>query len=129
MRYTRINTKEVKIVVTLRKGLVFSLALMVAAFPVFSQLAPGMESQAAVGERTPVPLPEGNELSDEELLDAESEFFFIAAALAFSFGAALAAWNEQYNDEDYGVDWDDASTIVAGGVGGVGFLLIGGYAR
>jgi len=79
-------------------------------------------------QQTSVPLPQGDEMSDDELLQAEGEFW-IAFVIAFCFGAALAAWHEYYEDEDRGVDWDDAPAIAAGGVAMAGGYLIGYYGR
>jgi len=66
-------------------------------------------------------------MGDDELFQTEGEFW-IAFIIAFCFGASLAAWHEYYEDEDRGVDWDDAPAIVLGGVSMAGGYLIGYYA-
>ena len=113
---------------TWRKALVVGLVVLVGAFPVFARVDVGLQAAAPAVQQTSVPLPRANEMGDDELLQAEGEFW-IAFVIAFCFGASLAAWHEYYEDEDRGVDWDDAPAIVAGGVAMAGGYLIGYYAR
>jgi len=111
-----------------RRVLVVGLAVLVGAFPVLARVDAGLQVAATAVPQAEVPLPQGDEVEDDELLQAEGELFWLAAVFAFCFGAALGAWHEYYEDEDHGVDWDDAPAIVAGGAAMVGGYLIGHYA-
>ena len=67
-----------------------------------------------------VPLPLLPEASDEELLEAEGEFWWFLVGLVIGGGAR--AVYENWFDEDYGIDKDDgreiAGTALVSGVGG-----------
>ena len=126
-----------------KKALVLVLASLVVALPVVTEVTMArplilgvfptkQAAQQALGaspaaSQSSVVLPQGDEMSDDELLQTEGEFWF-AFIIAFCFGAAFATWHEYYGDEDRGVDWDDAPEIVAGGLSMAGGYLIGYYA-
>jgi len=110
-----------------KKVFVVGFAVLVGAVPVLAQVDLGLQAAAPVVPQPSVPLPQGDEMRDDELLQTEGEFW-IAFIIAFCFGASLAAWHEYYEDEDRGVDWDDAPAIVLGGVSMAGGYLIGYYA-
>jgi hypothetical protein len=108
------------------KVLVLFLAGLMVVFPTFTQVAvaqivPAQEQETpTLVKETSVPLPQGRELGDEELLQAEGEFFWFFA-FAVVFGGARAVY-ENWFDEDYGIDKDDlkgiAGTALGAGVGG-----------
>jgi len=109
---------------TWRKALVLGLAVVVGAVPVLARVDLGLQAAAPVVQQPSVPLPQGDEMGDDELLQAEGELGFIAAVIiAFCVGAGWAAYEEYYHDEDRGVDWDDAPRIA--GAGAVCALLMG----
>ncbi|GEM_PF-4533183 len=78
-----------------------------------------------------VPLPASDPLSDEELLEAEGELgFFLSLLILTGIGAAAGAGGkaieEQWFDEDYGIDRDDMRQIGSGAVQGAIGGLAGG---
>jgi hypothetical protein len=69
-----------------------------------------------------VPLPQGRELGDAELLAVEGEIAFLLALLLIGAGAATGAAGgamvyENWWDEDYGIDSDDWRTIGGAALG------------
>ncbi len=113
---------------TWRKALVFVLVLLIGVFPVFARMNAGWDVTTVTNQQVSVPLPSGNEMQDDELIQAEGEGVVLVAFLAFCFGAAFGAWFQQYEDEDYGVDWDDAPAIVATGMLTMVGVILGIYA-
>jgi len=116
---------------TWRKALVLGLAVVVGAVPVLARVDLGLQAAAPVVQQPSVPLPQGDEMGDDELLQAEGEFWwFIIAVLAGAAGAAAGGTiYEKWFDEDPGViDRDDRRAIVgytiwgavAGATGGIG---------
>ena len=82
------------------------------------------------GELFSVPLPLGREMTDDELLQVEGEIaFLLALAIATVVGAVtgggIAAINENWLDEDYGIDGDDWPRIGFGALGGAMFAASG----
>ena len=76
-----------------------------------------------------VPLPAADPLSDQELLEVEGDLvFFLSLLILTAIGAAAGAGGkaieEQWFDEDYGIDRDDLRQIGSGAVQGA----IGGFA-
>jgi len=67
-----------------------------------------------------VPLPVGDELSDEQLLEAEGElwWFVIGALLGAAGQAAHQTIVENWFDEEYGIDRDDRRNIGLAAMGG-----------
>jgi len=81
--------------------------------------------QATTAADQSVPLPQGDEVGDDELLQTEGEFFWfwIIAILA---GGATAV-HENWFDEEYGIDKSDMRAIfgVAACAGGAAHFLSG----
>jgi len=105
----------------MRNGLILLLLCLLA-----SQVHAG-EVSTASGVLPPVPVPEGRELSDAELLEVEGELGFLLSLLLLTgigaaAGAGSAAIHENWFDEDYGIDRDDlreiGSAAVTGAIGG-----------
>jgi len=76
-----------------------------------------------------IPLPAGTPLSDDELLEVEGDLGFLLSLLILTaVGAAAGAGGkmieEQWFDEDYGIDADDWRQIGSGAIQGA----IGGFA-
>jgi len=76
-----------------------------------------------------IPLPAGTPLSDEELLEVEGDLgFFLSLLILTAIGATAGAGGkmieEQWFDEDYGIDGDDWRQIGSGAIQGA----IGGFA-
>ena len=105
---------------TWRKALVAGLAVLVGAVPVFARVEAGMQVATPEVQQTSVPLPQGDELGDDELLQTEGEFWWFL--LFAMLGAGVRLVQEQWFDEDYGVDRDDRRRIardaLIAGVGG-----------
>ncbi len=108
-------------------GLVIVLLVGVSVLP--GTTATDLEAATAGAG---VPLPVGDELSDEQLLEAEGElWWFVIGALALGAagGAAGAAIYENWFDEDYGIDRDDRRQIGAealrGAVNAIPFAFFG----
>ncbi|MCR4392516.1 MAG: hypothetical protein NUV94_07125 [Candidatus Acetothermia bacterium] len=80
-----------------------ALAVALAAF-----------AQVSVAEEVQSVLPNGEELGDEELLQAEGEFGWFLIGLILG-GRAMAVY-ENWFDEDYGIDKDDLREIFRGGI-------------
>lgn len=108
-----------------RKALVVGLVVLVGAVPVLARIEAGMHVIAPKAQQTSVPLPQGDEMGDDELLQAEGEFFWfwIIAILA---GGAMAV-HENWFDEEYGIDRSDMRAIfgVAACAGGAAHFLSG----
>lgn len=112
------------------KVLVLFLAALIAVFPAFTQVAvaqtvPAQEQEAPTSvKEASVPLPQGRELGDEELLQADGEFFWFLA-VGVLYGGALAVYHNWF-DGKYGIDKDDGKHIAAGAlVAGVGGACLG----
>lgn len=105
---------------TWRKALVAGLAVLVGAVPVFARVEAGMQVATPEVQQTSVPLPQGDELGDDGLLQTEGEFWWFL--LFAMLGAGVRLVQEQWFDEDYGVDRDDRRRIardaLIAGVGG-----------
>jgi len=110
--------------------LVVGLAVLVGVVPVLARVDAGLQAAAAANQQTSVPLPQGDELGDDELLQADGELWWliIAVLAGAAGGAAGGAIFENWFDEDYGIDTDDRRAIagyavwgaVAGATGGIG---------
>ncbi len=102
-------------------GLVIVLLVGVSVLP--GTAAPGTEAATAGAG---VPLPVGDELSDEQLLAVEGELWWFVMPFLFGAvaGAGSAAIYENWFDEDYGIDRDDRRQIGFGAASGA----IGGAA-
>ena len=96
-------------------GLVIVMLVGVSAYP--GTEATDLGAAAAGGS---VPLPEGDELSDEQLLQTEGELWWFVMPFLFGAiaGAGSAAIYENWFDEDYGIDRDDRRQIGFGAVSG-----------
>ncbi|MBN1858291.1 hypothetical protein JW848_03695 [Candidatus Bipolaricaulota bacterium] len=96
-------------------GLVIVMLVGISAYP-------GTEATGlgAAGGGGSVPLPVGDELSDEQLLQAEGElwWFVIGALLGAAAHAGGQAIHENWFDEEYGIDRDDRRMIALGAVRG-----------
>ncbi|MGC9523685.1 MAG: hypothetical protein ACP5HG_17670 [Anaerolineae bacterium] len=103
-----------------RKALVGGLAVLVGAFPVLARVDPGLPTSATVAQQAKVVLPQGRELGDEELLQAEGEFWWFIAEVLFgaAIGAGTAAIKENGFDEEPGIDADDRREIAFGAMVG-----------
>lgn len=112
------------------KVLVLFLAGLMAVFPAFTQVAvaqtvPAQEQEAPISvKEDSVPLPQGRELGDEELLQADGEFFWFLA-FGVLYGGGLAVYHNWF-DGKYGIDKDDGKRIAAGAlVAGIGGSCVG----
>ena len=68
-----------------------------------------------------IPLPVGDELSDEQLLEAEGDvwWFIVGALLGAAGRAAYQTIRENWFDEEYGIDRDDRREIGLAALDGV----------
>jgi len=96
-------------------GLVIVVLVGVGVFP-----GTAAASLGAAPPGSAVPLPEGDELTDEQLLEAEGElwWFIVGALLSAAAHAGGAAIHENWFDEEYGIDRDDRRLIALGAVRG-----------
>ena len=108
-----------------KKALVLGLVVSVGAVPALARTEGGMPVATTEAQQTSVPLPQGDEIGDDELLQVEGEFFWfwIIAILA---GGATAV-HENWFDEEYGIDKSDIRAIfgVAACAGGAAHFLSG----
>jgi len=108
-----------------RRVLVVGLGVLVGALPVFARVDAGLQGAATAVHQTSVPLPRGDEVGDDELLQAEGEIFilwFLLAAAAA--GAAGGAVYEKWFDEDPGlIDGDDRRAIAGWAAAGAATAL------
>jgi hypothetical protein len=111
------------------------LVILILGIALLSVQASAGQEVILIGGPNGIPLPQGKELSDEELLEVEGEIAFIfallgLAALGAAAGAGGAAIHENWFDEDYGIDRDDWRDIGSGAVtGAIGGLAGGCGAR
>jgi len=104
-------------------------ALLIFAFCFLPAAAYAEREAAELVAGYAVPLPEGSELDDEALLAVEGELGFLLSMLILAaVGAAAAAGGkaieENWFDEDYGIDRDDLRQIGCAAAQGA----IGGFA-
>lgn len=109
---------------TWRKVLVVGLAVLVGAVPVLAKVEAGMQVAVPECQQTQVPLPSGDEMSDDELLQAEGElapllvllgYVLAGAAIGAGIGAGVGAIKAQWFDEEHGIDDDDLREDIAHG--------------
>jgi len=110
---------------TWREVLVVGLAVLVGAVPVLARVDAGLQVATAAVQQTSVPLPNGDEMGDDGLLQTEGEFFWfwIIAILA---GGATAV-HDNWFDEDHGISKSDLWAIfgAAACFGGAAHFLSG----
>ncbi|MBN1859136.1 hypothetical protein JW848_08030 [Candidatus Bipolaricaulota bacterium] len=98
-----------------RSQIALGLVLLIVVTIVLPAMGQAMDAEHVVAA-----LPEGREMTDEELLATEGEFWWFVVAMVLGGGAR--AVYENWFDEDYGIDRDDgreiAGTALACGVGG-----------
>ena len=105
-------------------GLVIVVLVGVGVFP-----GTAAASLGAAPPGSAVPLSEGDELTDEQLLQAEGElwWFVLPVLLSAAAGAATSAIYENWFDEDYGIDRDDRRQIGAEALRGALNGIAGAY--
>lgn len=115
---------------TWKKALVVILAALVGVVPVFARISEGSSVTQPFPSQKSIPLPQGDEMASNELLQVEGEIWWLLVAMLFGAigGAGGGAIYENWFDEDYGIDADDRRSIagyavwgaVAGGCGAIG---------
>lgn len=105
------------------KALAIGLAVLVAGFPVLA----GLELETGASpEASTLPVPQGKELNDTELLQAQGEFWWFLIGFVFAGGGR--AVYENWFDEDYGIDRDDLKGVMGsafgGGIGGSAYATL-----
>ena len=106
---------------TWRKALVVGLAVLVGAVPTLARVDVGLQVTATAAQQAGVPLPHGDEMGNEELLQAEGEFWiaFAIVLCGAGIGAAMGAVHERWFDEDpHCIDRDDWREISYGALSG-----------
>jgi len=113
-----------------RRVLVVGLAVLVGALPVFARVDAGLQVAATAVPQAEVPLPQGDEVGDDELLQAEGELglllsLLISALIGAAAGATYGTIEAQWFDEEPGIDVDDRHDDIAGGaaIGALGGLV------
>jgi len=103
-----------------RKALVVGLAVLVGTFPVLARVDAGLQVAATAVPQASVPLPQGDELGDKELIQSEGEVGPLVWVVGIIWGA-LTGWATYEMTKA----WGPVGAAVAGAIGAGGGLAIG----
>ena len=101
----------------------YGSAVVVGAVPVLARVDLGLQAAAPVVRQSSVPLPQGEELGDKELIQSEGEVGLLVWVAGIIWGA-LTGWATYEMTKA----WGAAGAAVAGAIAAGGGLAIGAAA-